>query len=544
VAFPLAVSAQSEIEIFAIDSAEILEEIRKVHKDLADACELVSTELVRISTCWTERWSACLEEASRLFFVAKDIPAMIALLQTAHKTLSRTPETPSEKAFVRLYGTELQQAWIWVSKYLQDNESTGNFYLDQAWKIYYAVFLRIHKSVDSMTSFSLSESSPLLRSIHQSPLAVPGGSGNVSIHSIGDRIAVLNSKQRPRVVVVLGSDGRSFKYLLKGNEDLKQDERVMQLFKLMNSVIAQSVMYRRRSGVFPTTPGIETLENFQIRRYAVVPLSNNAGLIEWVPGCDTLHSLIKTQRESNKVPLSIEHNLMRSVHAKYEDLDSFSRIEIFRYALSNTSGNELRHIMWTHAGSAEVWCKQRLMYSRSLAVMSIVGYILGLGDRHPSNVMIEQATGQVIHVDFGDCFEVASMREKYPERIPFRLTRQLIYALEPSGIEGTFRITAERVMDIVRKNADTIMAMLEAFVYDPLITWRLLPHMHNSSNPSTPADVDKLDLTSRAKLIVRRVRDKLLGDDQTIPAHVDLLIREATAHENLSSMYLGYCAFW
>jgi hypothetical protein len=49
-----------------------------------------------------------------------------------------------------------------------------------------------------------------------------------------------------------------------------------------------------------------------------------------------------------------------------------------------------------------------------------VGYILGLGDRHPSNIMMHKHTGKVIHIDFGDCFEVAIKREKFPEKIPFR----------------------------------------------------------------------------------------------------------------------------
>lgn len=61
-----------------------------------------------------------------------------------------------------------------------------------------------------------------------------------------------------------------------------------------------------------------------------------------------------------------------------------------------------------------------------MACMSMVGYILGLGDRHPSNLMLDRLSGKIVHIDFGDCFEVAMKREKYPEKIPFRLTRMLI----------------------------------------------------------------------------------------------------------------------
>jgi FKBP12-rapamycin complex-associated protein len=75
--------------------------------------------------------------------------------------------------------------------------------------------------------------------------------------------------------------------------------------------------------------------------------------------------------------------------------------------------------------------------------MSIVGYILGLGDRHPSNLMLDRASGKIIHVDFGDCFEVAMKRDKAPEKVPFRLTRMIENSMEISGIDGNFRTTCE-----------------------------------------------------------------------------------------------------
>ena len=106
--------------------------------------------------------------------------------------------------------------------------------------------------------------------------------------------------------------------------------------------------------------------------------------------------------------------------------------------------------------------------------MSMVGYILGLGDRHPSNILLDRFSGKIIHIDFGDCFESAMRREKYPEKIPFRLTRMLQKAMEVSGIEGNFRTICENTMRVMRANKDSLLAILEAFVYDPLLSFRLL----------------------------------------------------------------------
>ena len=126
--------------------------------------------------------------------------------------------------------------------------------------------------------------------------------------------------------------------------------------------------------------------------------------------------------------------------------------------------------------------------ARSLAVMSMVGHMLGLGDRHPSNLMLHRHSGKIMHIDFGDCFEVAMRREKFPETVPFRLTRMLVNAMEVSAIEGTYRSTAESVMGVLREHSDSLMAMLEAFIHDPLIKWRLLQPGGGGAAAAPPAD--------------------------------------------------------
>lgn len=64
------------------------------------------------------------------------------------------------------------------------------------------------------------------------------------------------------------------------------------------------------------------------------------------------------------------------------------------------------------------WFQMRLAYSRSVAVTSIVGHIVGLGDRHISNILIDQNSGELVHIDLGIafdqvCLETTSLRRRF-----------------------------------------------------------------------------------------------------------------------------------
>ncbi|CAF1445126.1 unnamed protein product [Rotaria sordida] len=105
----------------------------------------------------------------------------------------------------------------------------------------------------------------------------------ITIRNIQSHITVIISKQRPRKISVRGSDGYEYVFLLKGYEDLRQDERVMQLFGLVSEFQLTNDETRRR--------------NFTIQRYPVIPLALNNGLLSWVAQCNTMYALIKEHRE-------------------------------------------------------------------------------------------------------------------------------------------------------------------------------------------------------------------------------------------------------
>lgn len=348
---------------------------------------------------------------------------MLDTLEVLHLMMDRGATTNKETAFRQAYGRDLNEARDFCRDYMT---SQNTKYIDLAWEKYYSVFKRITKQLPQMTTLELSYVSPRLMVSRDLELAVPGtyepNKPLIRIKAFNSNIQVIASKQRPRKISIFGSNGREYVFLLKGHEDLRQDERVMQIFGLVNNLLLKNHETARR--------------DLAIQRYSVIPLSQNSGLLEWLLNCDTLHSLIREYREKKRIILNLEHKIITKLAPDYEHLTPIQKVQIFELAIRNSCGDDLAKILWHKSLTAEKWLERRTNYTRSLAVMSMVGYVLGLGDRHPSNLMLDRTNGKIIHVDFGDCFETAMTREKFPEKIPFRLTRMLKNAMEVTGIEG------------------------------------------------------------------------------------------------------------
>ena len=59
-----------------------------------------------------------------------------------------------------------------------------------------------------------------------------------------------------------------------------------------------------------------------------------------------------------------------------------------------------------------------------------------------------------------------------PEAVPFRLTPNMLDAFGPTGADGIFKSGMESSLDILRKNRDTLLSVLEPFIKDPVIDWK------------------------------------------------------------------------
>jgi FKBP12-rapamycin complex-associated protein len=173
---------------------------------------------------------------------------------------------------LQAYGRELLEAQDWCRRY---KTSLNVRDLNQAWDLYYHVFRRISRQLPQLTSLELQYVSPkllLCRYLSSSykcsciksnlpflfflfpsdlELAIPGSyvpnQPVIRISQVNSSLQVITSKQRPRKLCITGSNGKEYMFLLKGHEDLRQDERVMQLFSLVNTLLIHDPETFRRN---------------------------------------------------------------------------------------------------------------------------------------------------------------------------------------------------------------------------------------------------------------------------------------------------------
>jgi FKBP12-rapamycin complex-associated protein len=158
-------------------------------------------------------------------------------------------------------------------------------------------------------------------------------------------------------------------------------------------------------------------------------------------------------------------------------------------------------------------------------------YILGLGDRDMCNIMINNRSAKLIHINFSDCFDIVVNGEISPEKVPFKQTRVMVKALEICDIEGTLRSCIANVMQLLRDNAAEIVALLEAWLCDPV---QQMPALNEENS---------------VLKISQRIRDKLNGNElrkeqMLIKRQLDAFIQLAINNTNLAQMDKGWFDWW
>lgn len=179
-----------------------------------------------------------------------------------------------------------------------------------------------------------------------------------------------------------------------GNDDLRQDAIMEQVFQQVSQLLHNNYETRRRK--------------LSIRTYKVIPLSNRSGILEFVPHSVAFNEYVVPAHE-HYYPQDWKNSVCRKTMSGVLNSTRKDRVETFDRVLHHFHP-VLRYFFLEKYPSPDEWYTCRLAYARSTAAISVLGYVLGLGDRHGQNILLDEHSGEVVHIDLGVAFEQVIFR--------------------------------------------------------------------------------------------------------------------------------------
>ena len=190
-------------------------------------------------------------------------------------------------------------------------------------------------------------------------------------------------------------DNEHIAIMFKYGDDLRQDQLILQMINYMDSLLKKIHL------------------DYEFTIYKTLATSKSDGFVEFVPNSKTIYDIIKT----------------KTMREYYEEL-------------SNHNENELNKKLESYINSCAGYC--------------VVTYILGIGDRHLENLMIDK-NGRLFHIDFGYILG----KDPKPMPPPIKLCKEMVECMGGKGSKGfaDFQQKCVNAYWVLRENARVIVNM-------------------------------------------------------------------------------------
>ena len=242
-----------------------------------------------------------------------------------------------------------------------------------------------------------------------------------------ERSEVYTSSQVPVGLTFVLEDGSRYSAILKTGDDVRQDQLILQTICIMDGIL-------KRYGV-----------DMRLTPYRALAVSKTAGFVQKVPDCERM-SVILSKYSGSII------NFLKEQPPPTRDVGSSGEKE---------KGGR-REMANKYGINAEVYYN----FVYSCAGYCVITYILGIGDRHLDNILI-QRNGKLFHIDFG--FILGADPKLMPP--PMRIVQPMIDAM--GGVRGeewaTFLDLCVEMFNRLRKHADFFVSLFALMKHGGII---------------------------------------------------------------------------
>ncbi|KAF1346069.1 hypothetical protein BDV97DRAFT_424127 [Delphinella strobiligena] len=234
-----------------------------------------------------------------------------------------------------------------------------------------------------------------------------------------------------RRLTIRGHDGSVHPFAIQhpAARHSRREERILQLFRIFNSILAKKKESRRRGLLFHLP--------------LMVPLSPNIRMVQDDASYISLQGIYEDYCRRNGInkdePVLFAIEKLRQLTPAKPDQAAHIRLETFNAIQEKYVPNNVVHdyFVQTYPSFDALWLFRR-QFSSQLAALTFITFTMHMTTRYPHKMNIARGTGNIWGTEFTPAMAAAKPFFHNPEPVPFRLTPNLQTLMGPIHTEGIF----------------------------------------------------------------------------------------------------------
>lgn len=268
-------------------------------------------------------------------------------------------------------------------------------------------------------------------------------------------------------IKILGHNGSVHMFAVQypSSRQCRREERVTQLFKILNGILSQKKESRRR--------------NLQFTLPVAVPFSPHIRIVQDNPKYVSMHAIYEDycRRVGRSRDEPLEYSA-KKLKAAYDpklpkpDMASIKMEILAAIQATIVPSTILRdYFERTYASFQDFWLFRK-QFAYQYAGVTFMTFLMSISNRYPHKCFINAGSGNVWSTDM-----LPMLSPKNPptfhngELVPFRLTPNIQALMGPIALEGIYSVSVMVIAKCLTESEFDLDQYLSVFVRDELISW-------------------------------------------------------------------------